>query len=302
MKPSNQIHIICLRGKRVAASPEPVCLSSSSGVRAGKLQLTRRLLGAVTLAMIFLNSSCAVVDALNATPTPVHLPETPTLTPTFVWFPASVTPTEGPLATPKPPTPEMRPGIGPTTLTDDFSDPTLWSTASSNQGSANVNDNRIILSVKSKGYIFSLRRELPATDYYTEITARPDLCLGEDSYGLLVRANSVTYYRFSLTCSGNVSGERISVGTREVLQIPLLSGDVPRGAPGEVRIGVWAVGREIRLFLNDRYQFSISNSHNPGGTIGVFLNSAGNTPAIVSFSRLNLQKVNYMLPTRTPKP
>jgi hypothetical protein len=196
----------------------------------------------------------------------------------------------------------MRPGIGITTLTDDFSDPTLWSTASSIQGSANLNENRIILSVKSKVYIFSLRRGISATDFYAEITARPDLCRGEDSYGLLIRANSVAYYRFSLTCGGLVSAERISVGTREVLQTPLLSGDVPIGAPGEVRIGVWAVGKEMRLFLNDRYQFSISNSHNPSGTIGVFVNSAGITPSIVSFSRLNLQKVDYVLPTRTPKP
>jgi len=58
----------------------------------------------------------------------------------------------------------------------------------------------------------------------------------------------------------------------------------------------------MRLFLNGRYQFSISNPNYPTGTIGVFLNSAGETPAIVSFSRLSLQKVDYTLPTRTPKP
>jgi hypothetical protein len=65
---------------------------------------------------------------------------------------------------------------------------------------------------------------------------------------------------------------------------------------------VWAVGPEIRLFLNGRYQFGINNTNYPIGTIGVFVNSAGETPVIVSFSRLALQEVDYTLPTKTPKP
>jgi hypothetical protein len=251
--------------------------------------------------MTLLTTSCSVLNALNATPIPTLATETPTPTATIDWFPVSVTPTLGVYST-KPPTPEMRPGIGSTYLTDDFSKPSLWDIATADQASANINDNRLILSVQSKVYMISLRRELSEGNYYTEITARPDLCRGDDSYGLLIRANAVAYYRFSLTCDGNVFAERISVGKREVLQTPLLSGDVPRGAPGEVRIGVWAVGAEMRLFLNGRYQFSISNPNYPSGTIGVFVNSAGETPAIVSFSRLTLQKVDYTLPTMTPKP
>ncbi len=150
--------------------------------------------------------------------------------------------------------------------------------------------------------MISLRHGLTANDTYAEITARPGLCRGDDSYGLLIRANAVAYYRFSLTCNGNAFAERISGSKHELLQAPLPSGDVPRGAPGEVRIGVWAVGTEMRLFLNGRYQFSVSNSNYPSGTIGVFVNSAGETPAIVSFSRLTLQKVDYTLPAMTPNP
>jgi hypothetical protein len=247
-------------------------------------------------------SSCAALDALNATPAPIVWTETPQPTPTINWFPPSATPTLGALSTPIPPTPEMRPGIGPTTLTDNFSDLSLWDTAASDQASAEINDNRLNLSAESQVYIISLRHELTASDYYAEITARPGLCRGDDSYGLLVRANAMAYYRFSLSCSGTAYAERINGGTHELLQTPLPSGDVPPGAPGEVRIGVWAVGAEMRLFLNGRYQFSVSSSSYPSGTIGVFVNSAGETPAIVSFSRLILQKVNYTLPTATPKP
>ena len=81
------------------------------------------------------------------------------------------------------------------------------------------------------------------------------------------------------------------------LQKPLPSGDVPPGAPGEVRIGIWAVGAEMRLFLNGRYQFSIREPSFPSGTIGVFVSSAGDTAVIVSFSDLVIQNVDYSLPT-----
>ncbi len=254
------------------------------------------------MLVVTLTSSCVVLDALIATPVPTLVPENPTLTPTIVWFPPSETPTLGAPATPKPPTPEMRPGVGSTALIDDFSDPSVWDIATSNQGSAEINDNRLILSAQSKVYMFSLRGDLMADDYYAEITARPGLCRSNDSYGILVRANAVAYYRFSLTCNGDIFAERISVGKREVLQTPLPSGDVPRGAPGEVRIGVWAVGSELRLFLNGRYQFGVSNTAYPSGTVGVFVNSAGETPIVVAFSRLALQEVDYILPTVTPKP
>jgi hypothetical protein len=265
----------------------------------------RRMILLRTLVLVpfaILAASCSVLDALNATPIPTLATETPTLTPTIVWFPPSVTPTLGAAATPKPPTPEMRPGIGSTTLADDFSDPSLWNLATSDQGSADINDNRLILSAQSKVYMFSLRDDLMADSFYAEITARPALCRGDDRYGMLVRANAVAYYRFSLTCSGDVFAERISVGKREVLQTPLPSGDVPRGAPGEVRIGVWAVGSELRLFLNGRYQFGVRNISYPIGTVGMFVNSAGETPITVTFSNLILQEVDYLFPTMTPKP
>jgi hypothetical protein len=246
--------------------------------------------------------SCAAVEALMATPTPPPVTDTPTLTPTIVWFPPSATPDLEAAATPRPPTPEMRPAVGSAILTDDFADPSAWNIATSDQAGAVVNNNRLILSAQSGIYMLSLRNDLVAGDAYMEITARPDICRGDDSYGVLVRANAVAYYRFSLTCNGDAFAERISVGRRELLQSPLPSGDVPRGAPGEVRIGVWASGSELRLFLNGRYQFGVSNPAYPVGTVGVFVNSAGETPVVVSFSRLTLQDVTYTFPVATPRP
>jgi hypothetical protein len=237
-------------------------------------------------------NSCAALDSLLVPPTPPMPTKTPRPTLTVVWFPPSATPSPQYFST-RPPTPEMRPGVGATFLADDFSDASLWDVATSDQASAALDGNRLNLSAQSKVYMLSLRHETVLSDFYAEITARPNLCRGEDSYGLLARANAVAYYRFALSCNGAARAERVSNGAHEILQKPLLSGDVPLGAPGEVRIGVWAVGNEMRLFLNGRFQFSVTNSNYVIGSIGVFVNSAGDTPAIISFSDLTVKKINY---------
>lgn len=232
---------------------------------------------------------------------PTSIPEptdAATQTPTIVWFPASATSTL--LAFPTyTATPEMSPGISIVTLSDDFSDNSVWDTAASDNGSATINRNRLILAVQPGYYLASMRREAPLSDFYAEITARPNLCRGEDNYGLIVRGVGSSFYRFLLSCSGQIWAERISGGTKLAMQEPVPSGDAP-GAPGEVRIGMWAVGREMRLFLNGRYQFSITDPSFPIGAIGVYVRSTGETPVTVTFSDLEVYDVDYIPPTKTP--
>jgi hypothetical protein len=196
----------------------------------------------------------------------------------------------------------MRPGLGDVTVTDDFSEPDLWNVAKSDQGSAAVDFNQLTLAVQPGFYMISMRQQVNLTSFYAEITAKTSLCRGADSYGMLVRGNAVAYYRFSLTCDGRASVERISTGKRLILQSPILSSDVPQGAPGQVRIGVWAVGNEMRLFLNGLYQFSVFDSNYGNGSVGVFANSAGKTAVVVNFSDLEILEVSYRAPTKTPKP
>ena len=127
-----------------------------------------------------------------------------------------------------------------------------------------------------------MNREAVLGDFYAEITARPSLCRGEDSYGILIRSTGDTFFRFTLTCNSMVSAERYRSSIRLLMQPPTPSGDAPPGAPGEVRIGIWAVEDEMRLFLNDRYQFSIQDPKFPIGAFGVFVRSAGDEPVIVT--------------------
>jgi hypothetical protein len=195
----------------------------------------------------------------------------------------------------------MNPGIGAVMLEDTFTNETVWDVAASDGGSAAINRNRLTLAVQPGYYLASMRRELPLSDFYAEITARPSLCRGEDNYGLVVRGVGSSFYRFVLTCNRQIRAERITGGTRLPLQESLPSGDAP-GAPGEVRMGIWAVGNEMRLFLNGRYQFTVMDPSFPTGALGVFVRSTGDTPVTVSFSDLAVYEVDYTLPTKTPIP
>ncbi len=223
-------------------------------------------------------------------------------TQTIVWFPPSATPTLLTVPT-YTATPEMSPGIGKETLNDDFSDASasVWDTATSNHGSAAISRNRLTLVVQPGYYLASMRRKVTFSDFYAEITARPSLCRGEDNYGLIVRGIGSSFYRFVLTCNRQILAERIAGGTKLSIYEPVASGDAP-GAPGEVRIGIWAVGGDMRLFLNGRYQFSVIEKTFPSGGLGVFVRSTGDTPATVTFSDLTVYDVNYTPPTRTPVP
>lgn len=156
--------------------------------------------------------------------------------------------------------------------------------------------------------MISRHQGLILDNFYAEITARTSLCKGQDNYGLLVRANALAYYRYALACDGTLQLERISVNERHPLYPRTPSGDVPPGSPGEIRLGVWAFGPEMRFFLNGRYQFTVIDPNLPSGTLGVFARSSGETVVTVSFSDLVVHAIHYTSPTsmasstKTPPP
>jgi hypothetical protein len=252
------------------------------------------------LAMTIILNACLPPDLIPPTETPLPS-DTPPPTSTIIWFPPSPTPTQQAFPT-NPPTPEMSPGIGAILLEDDFSSASAWDTAVSDQGSAAISRNRLTLAAEPGVYLVSMNREVVLGNFYAEITARPSLCRGDDSYGIIIRSTGDSFYRFTLTCNSMISAERVRSSVRLIMQEPIPSGDAPPGAPGEVQIGIWAVGNEMRLFLNERFQFSISDPSSPNGAFGVFVRGTGDTPVSVLFSDLIVYDVDYIPPTRTPSP
>jgi len=235
--------------------------------------------------------SCAPPTLIPPTPTVIPAP-TETPTPTVVWFPPTATRTPVPREEPTA-TLEMRPNIGEVLFEDDFSSAGSWQLGQSRQGTIALGQDELTIAIiEPRAYLFSVRSEPSFGDFYAEITASPNLCAGLDEYGLLFRLSSIgSFYRYSLSCDGQVRLDRVVGGTAGSPQPWLVSASVPRGAPSSSRLGVWVVGRELRFFINDEFQFSVSDSYHVSGALGVFARSAGENAVTVSFSDLKVYKI-----------
>jgi hypothetical protein len=71
-----------------------------------------------------------------------------------------------------------------------------------------------------------------------------------------------------------------------------LSGAVPPGAPSISRLAVWVKGKEMRFFVNEEYQFTVSDPMLPEGTIGVFARSAGDNAVTINYSELVIRSID----------
>ena len=260
-----------------------------------------------TLLLVCLTACAGLVPVPTETPTP-EPSQTPTAT--IVWFPPTSTPPPLPVQV-FVPTAEPPPGMGDLLFTDAFDQPDLWLTSVASYASATVTRNSLVLSVNGHGplSIVSLRSEPMVGDFYSEASAYVSLCSAKDEYGVVFRAvSSGDYYRFAINCNGQVRLERGRSGSISALTTWMPSGDASFGAPAEARIGVWAVGSEMRFFLNGHYQFTFRDPILHAGTLGFFAYASGSAPVTVSFSDLSAYSVFYVsptpsaTPTRTPKP
>jgi hypothetical protein len=221
---------------------------------------------------------------------------------TIDWFPATSTFTPAPTqAITTTPTPEL--GLGETLLTDNFSEPGQWSTFKNSNGSAAYGKNEFTLAVSTpKGYITSLRSQPILSDFYLEISVNPSLCSEGDSYGLLLRAaNEWSYYRYVITCDGQVRLERVKDSFAVLVQDWLYSAQIRPGPEADLHIGVWMYRDQMRFFIDGIEQFTARDPVWTNGSLGFFARAGGETPLTVNFSDLSVRAINpSALPTRTP--
>lgn len=245
----------------------------------------------VYLLVLFYLSACAPIET---TPFPIDTPTSvPTSTETIVWFPPTNTPTifPSPVITP---TEELRPGLGEVLLQDEFDTGGAWSLITGETSSVSIINNHLTLALSEpSSFLFSTRHEPVFGDFYVEITASPSLCQAADEYGLLVRVSgSLEYYRFSLSCDGRARLDRFYGGQISSI-VPWVShGIIPPGVPSSSRLAVWALGEQLRFFVNDQFLFSARDTVLYTGTLGVFVRTAGETPVTVSFTDM---VVNHIL-------
>ncbi|HSR20017.1 MAG TPA: hypothetical protein VLL49_03800 [Anaerolineales bacterium] len=266
--------------------------------------MKQKTAGLLLVPMLFIAVACTAVAG-----TPPEAPSTPTSVPAVVapteilWFPPTETPAIAAAVT-EPPTPERKPGVGELLVADNMTSSAYWNASDSGAAAAMVSERGLTVSARPGGPpVVALHRSAVFGDMMLEMTARPSLCRGRDAYGLVFRApNELAFYRFVAVCDGLAAVERLSLGTPRVLQPPTATSDVPVGAPGEVRLGVWALDSEFRFFLNDRYQFSVIDTNYLAGGIGVFVEAHGDNPAVVTFSDLKVYRLAPLRSVATAAP
>lgn len=263
--------------------------------------------GGVFLVMIIaiLGIGCTPpTTSVAETPTP--LPPPATSTPSPVWFPPTATPTLLPtrVITPSP-TPAL--GLGNEVLRDDFDSPGGWQTYRSTTGSAAYEQSQLTLAViASKGYLTSLRSAPEIENVYLEIALQPNLCQGQDAFGLLLRAlNEQNAYRWVITCQGQMRLERLQGGRSLPLSEWITLGEIQVNPLVETRLGAWMYQDRLRLFVNGFEEISLRDPIFTRGRIGVFARAAGDSALSVSFRRLRIYTIDPTLlpsPTLSPLP
>jgi hypothetical protein len=265
---------------------------SGTGGLLPRSKILIRWLSVILIMLPGLSACLPAAAPLPPEPTDTMPPPTQTSTPTVVWFPP--TPTVTPFPTPViTPTVDLSPPVGELMLSDDFTSPGPWSLGQTSTTSIALGPEALTLAMTQPGaYLYTLRREPTFSDFYVEVTASPSLCRNADEYGLLLRfTSSQEFYRFSLSCDGQLRLDKYFNGRASSPQPWMLSGQVPPGAPSSSRIAVWAKGKEMRFYVNGVYQFTANDPSIPAGNLGFFARSAGDNAVTISFSDLEVYKV-----------
>lgn len=240
---------------------------------------------------IILLSACLSVSTPEPLPTPT-LTAVPSPTSTIEWFPSSPTPEQLPTIAVTP-TQEFMSEIGEIIFKDEFLSSDGWTVPQTDRGQINITNGEIVIIINEpKSLLVGTLEKPDLQDFYAEITANPVLCTGRDEYGFLFRVfGRNQYYRFSLSCEGEVRLDKIVGAGTFVLYPWTRSASVPPGAPSVSKLEVIAFQDEIRVFINGDPQFTIVDQGLSLGSFGVYARSAGETAVTISFSDLIVREV-----------
>ncbi len=244
----------------------------------------------IFLSIIIL-SACLSVSTPEPLPT-ATLTIVPSPTSTIEWFPPSPTPEQLPTIAVTP-TQEFMSEIGEIIFQDKFLSSDGWTVPQTDRGLINITNGEIVIIINEpKSLLVGTLEKPDLQDFYAEITANPVLCTGRDEYGFLFRVfGRNQYYRFSLSCDGEVRLDKI-VGAGTFILYPWTrSASVPPGAPSVSKIEVLALRNEIRVFINGDPQFTIIDQGLSLGSFGVYARSAGETAVTIIFSDLIVREV-----------
>ncbi len=173
--------------------------------------------------------------------------------------------------------------LGPATSVDPMENSANWVWPTTNSTFSTIEFKDGAMWIKSLGtdaaWQLSAAREM--TDFYLEMVARLESCSKTDSYGMMVRV-PVLYeanrgYLYGLTCDGQYYLKIWDglVAPKGKMTSLVSNTSHPAIQPGGLqfnRIGLMAVGNNLRLYANGVLLQEIQDSTFPKGYAGVFIN------------------------------
>ena len=242
------------------------------------------------VSLVVIGALLAGCISLSTPPTPSPTPIPPSGTPTFTATPAPS------LLTPTPDLPGLLAGI---LYRDDFEDNQGWDLKDSQVGGISLFQGRLALAVRRSGAtLFAVAPSPEFEDFFVEVHLKAELCADADEFGLMVRMNPLgDHYRFTLNCIGQARFARVQQGVAFNLLPPTETHAAISGAPAENRLGLLAVGRDLRLFINGLEVFFLRDAALSRGGLGLIARSAAGGQLTVSFDHL---AVYGLLATPTP--
>lgn len=255
-----------------------------------------RLFIPLVLFLMALVSGCAPLSP-SETPVPTAtLTQTPTATPTIVWFPATPTATPIPNITPTPqPTfASQREGISGLLIDDNFSDDSLWRTSQSGTGNVAFGSESLTLAVSQpNASLDSISQHTLPENFYLEISTQLSLCQPEDQIGLLFwYLNAGDYYRLLITCGGQYRLELIQDGQSVVVQDWETASLMNLATPAANRLGLWVNQGRFQFFIDDVFQFEKKIAQNRSGGLGLFARTIEGSAMTIRFSDLQIYQVD----------
>ena len=205
--------------------------------------------------------------------TNTHTPRTPTIT---------KTPSDTPEPSITPPTTDPRSTLGNPTGTDPMDNPDKWTwPVGKDDFTSNgfENGHMWLTGLSSKpGWVVS---SVHTDDAYIEETVKTEGCSGSDNYGIIFRVPVLRTadrgYLFAISCEGKYSiwawdGRVGTKGTRTVLIDWKASKYIHTGSNQTNRMGVWAQGTNLVLYVNGFKLDETKASTFSQGYLGVFTN------------------------------
>jgi len=216
-----------------------------------------------------------VVTATSARP-PVTEPA-PTVAPTNT---PENTPTSTGTATPLPtntiPATDPRQSLGNPTWTDNFSNDNNWPMGDDKFTQWEVKNNQLV--IKPLDTLDGWRLTWPELkDFYLEMTAKAESCSNADHFGLIFHVPDKKAadrgYLYGISCDGKYALRTWNAKKMGILVKWTANPAILSGANQVNRIGVMAIGNQIRLYANGVLLKEIQDDTYTEGGFGIFIGS-----------------------------